>query len=481
VRAAATIIPEDIRRHITFLASDELAGRDTPSPGLETAASYLVEVLEEAGLEPAGDNGTFIQRFPYTRTAMIPASRQVNYRSAGSTREFDFGRDYYVLLGDLSATNAEVVYGGAGAQPSAGLAQVANGKVVLFTIEGNPFSGTGEDFLTAFLAAGQGGASAVVFLLDETQTPDSILDMASGLQGFPPLPVPVVSLSSESGAALFADAGLDLAALRASPPANALPLDGITMNVSTPYEVSEHTPPNVVAMIRGSDPVLREEYIVYSAHFDHVGIGIPNEAGDSIYNGADDNASGTAALMEAATAFAALDVPPARSVVFLAVSGEEKGLLGSEYYSENTTVPIEGIIVNINLDMVGRKQPDIVIGIGRQYTNLGALTDRVLLEHPDLGLTVIDDPKPEEQSFFRSDHLNFVNKDIPAIFFSAGFDHEDYHKPSDEIELIDMDKAARVSRMVFYLGALIAGGTVDPAWTEEGLAEVRRIIAAPLN
>ena len=93
------------------------------------------------------------------------------------------------------------------------------------------------------------------------------------------------------------------------------------------------------------------------------------------------------------------------------------------------------------------------------------------------GFTLIEDPKPEEQGFFRSDHLNFVNKDIPAIFFSAGFDHEDYHKPSDEFELIDMDKAARVSRMAFYLGALIAGGTVDPAWTEDGLAEVRQIIA----
>ena len=153
------------------------------------------------------------------------------------------------------------------------------------------------------------------------------------------------------------------------------------MNVAAPYEVSEHTPPNVIGMIRGSDPELRNQYIVYSAHFDHVGVGIPDESGDSIYNGADDNASGTAALLEAAAAFAALDVPPARSVVFLAVSGEEKGLLGSEYYSENSTVPLEGIIMNINLDMVGRSHPDTVIGIGRQYTNLGPLTDRILREH----------------------------------------------------------------------------------------------------
>ena len=143
VRAAATILPEDIQRHITFLASDELAGRDTPSPGLETAAAYLVDFLEEAGLEPGGENGTFIQRFPYTRIAMVTASRHVNYQLAGSTREFDYARDYYVIPGELSATNAEVVFGGAAARPSAGLARVASGKVVLFTTEGNPVIGTG--------------------------------------------------------------------------------------------------------------------------------------------------------------------------------------------------------------------------------------------------------------------------------------------------------------------------------------------------
>ena len=250
------------------------------------------------------------------------------------------------------------------------------------------------------------------------------------------------------------------------------------MTVAAPFEISEHTPPNVVAMFRGSDPVLRNEYIVYSAHFDHVGIGMPNEAGDSIYNGADDDASGTSVLLE--TAAAAMDVLPARSVIFLAVSGEEKGLLGSKYFSENPTVPIDDIIMNINMDMVGRNHPDTVIAVGRQYTNLGPLTDRILQEHPELGFTVIEDPKPEEQAFFRSDHLHFVNKDIPAIFFTT-WDHEDYHKPSDEAHLIDSEKTARVAKMVFYLGARIAGGDEDPEWTEDGLAEVQRIIAESGN
>ena len=482
MRAAAGIRPDRIRQHIMFLASDELAGRDTPSPGLEAAASYLVDFLEQAGLEPAGEDGTFIQRFPYTRTAMVTASRQVNYRVAGSTRELQYARDYYVIPGQSSAANAEVLFGGAAGRPSPSVTQQARGKVVLFTTVGNPVIETGEDLLSAFQAAAQGRAAAVVLLLDGTQVADSIMEMARGLQGAGlATPLPIMGLSAEAGAILFEEAGLNLETLRESPPQNAVPLDGITMNLSAPFEVSNHTPPNVVGMVRGSDPELRNEYIVYSAHFDHVGVGIPNESGDTVYNGADDNASGTAVLLETAAAFAALDAPLARSVIFLAVSGEEKGLLGSKYFSENPTVPIEGIVLNINMDMVGRNHPDTVIGIGRQYTNLGLLTDRVLREHPDLGFILIEDPKPEEQGFFRSDHFHFVNKDIPAIFFSAGFDHEDYHKPSDEVTLIDMDKAARVGRMVFHLGMLVAGGTVDPEWTEDGLAEVRQIIAENEN
>ena len=480
-RAAATIRADEILEHIEFLASDELGGRDTPSPGLEAAAEYLAAELESAGLEPAGDDGTFFQRFPYTRTAMVPERRRLGYESPSGAEELEFGRDYYVIPGQQIADDTEAVFGGRAGQPAADLVQVARGKVLLFATDGNPVVGTGEALMNAFQAAAQGGASAVVLLLDDTNTPDSILDLASGIQGAGlATPLPVVGLSPERSRELFAAAGLDLPSLRESPPESAITLDGVTMTVAAPFEISEHTPPNVVAMFTGSDPVLRNEYIVYSAHFDHVGIGMPNEAGDSIYNGADDDASGTSVLLETAAAFAAMDVIPARSVIFLAVSGEEKGLLGSKYFSENPTVPIGDIIMNINMDMVGRNYPDTVIAVGRQYTNLGALTDRILQEHPELGFTVIEDPKPEEQAFFRSDHLQFVNKDIPAIFFTT-WDHEDYHKPSDEAHLIDSEKTARIAKMVFYLGARIAGGDEDPEWTEDGLAEVQRIIAESGN
>ena len=476
-RAAATIRPDAILEHIEYLASDQLGGRDTPSPGLEAAAEYLAAELEGAGLEPAGDEGSFFQRFPYTRTAMIRERRRVAYEGPSGAAELEFGRDYYVIPGQQVSEETQVIFGGPAGAPVAGLVQVARGNVLLFATDGNPVVGTGETLVGAFQAAAQGGAAAMVLLLDDTNAPDSIFDLASGIEGAGlATPIPIVGLSPERSRELLAAAGLDLSALRDAPPETALTLEGVAMTVAAPFEMSEHTPPNVIAMLRGRDPVLRDEYIVYTAHFDHVGIGMPNASGDSIYNGADDDASGTSVLLETAAAFAGMDVVPARSVIFLAVSGEEKGLVGSKYFSENPTVPIDGIIVNINLDMVGRNHPDTVIGVGRQYTNLGPITDRILEKHPELGFTVIEDPKPEDQAFFRSDHLHFVNKDIPAIFFTT-WEHEDYHKPSDETHLIDSEKAARVAKMVFYLGARIASGEEDPEWTEDGLAEVRRIIA----
>ena len=153
--------------------------------------------------------------------------------------------------------------------------------------------------------------------------------MASGLQGAGlATPLPIVGLSSEAGAILFAEAGLDLETLRGVATAERNTLEGITMNVSAPFEVSEHTPPNVVGMVRGSDPQLRNEYIVYSAHFDHIGVGIPDASGDSIYTERTTTHQVPRSCWKTAAAFAALDVPPARSVIFLAVSGEEKGLLG---------------------------------------------------------------------------------------------------------------------------------------------------------
>ena len=304
--AAATITPGDMRNRIAFLAGDELGGRGTPSPGLERAAEYLAAEFGRLGLDPAGDGGTFVQRYP------LPGSA--------------------------------------------------------------------------------GGDSAA---------------------------------------------------------------------------------PNVVAILRGSDPDLRDSYVVFSAHMDHVGHGPPDATGDSIYNGADDDASGTAALVEVAEAFASLPEAPARSLLFLAVSGEERGLLGSRWFADHPPVPPDRLVADLNVDMISRNAADSIVLIGQEYSSLGPLVRSIADDRPELGLAVLSDPWPEERFFFRSDHYSFASKGIPAIFFFAGT-HEDYHRPSDEVEKIDPEKAARVARLVFYTAAAVAGDADPPEWTPEGLEAVGR-------
>jgi hypothetical protein len=233
--------------------------------------------------------------------------------------------------------------------------------------------------------------------------------------------------------------------------------------------------PNVLAMIPGSDPALRDEYVVLSAHLDHVGVGRP-VGGDSIYNGADDNASGTAALLAVAEAMARLPEAPRRTVVFLHVSGEEKGLLGSRWYSENPTLPVARTVANVNVDMIAGNAPDTVVVIGKTYSSLGPLADRVGASHPELGLAVSDDPWPEERFFFRSDHFNFARLEVPAIFFFTGV-HDCYHRPCDEPQTLNYDKAARVAGMIFHVVHEVANDPARPVWDPAGLEEVRRLVA----
>ena len=165
---------------------------------------------------------------------------------------------------------------------------------------------------------------------------------------------------------------------------------------------------------------------------------------------------------------ASLETAPARSVLFLLVSAEEWGLLGSTHFAHNPTVPMSSIVANVNLDMVGRNDPGQVIGVGKGYTSIGALADSVAEHTGALGLEVIPDPAPSQNLFFRSDQLVFACRNIPALFFTSGL-HEDYHSVSDEVEHLDMDKIARVARLGFFLVNELADASGAPTWTEAGL------------
>jgi len=236
-------------------------------------------------------------------------------------------------------------------------------------------------------------------------------------------------------------------------------------------EASSLTAPNVVGILDGSDPVLKDEYVVFSGHMDHMGMGTPDQNGDSIFNGADDDASGTIAVVEIAEAMTALPTPPKRSMIFLLVSGEEKGLWGSEYYAENPSVPLDRLVADLNIDMVSRNSPDTIVAIGKEHSDLGETLDRVNRLHPELGMTAIDDPWPEENLYTRSDHYMFARRGVPVLFFFNGI-HEDYHGRDDEVDRIDAEKAARVARLVFYLGVHIANAPERPTWNPESYARI---------
>jgi len=473
-----TITADQMLAHISFLASDELGGRDTPSPGLEKAAVYLEDAFRAAGLEPAGDEGSYLQRWTFEKTSLRSSEVVVEYTAKAGTVALEHAVDFFILPSSEEEVTSELVFLGSidvllgDSPPDAGA------RIAVVT---TPPS-MGMEMLAAAKAAGDAGATGLILILDPALTAE-VIGMVTGQiegVGLPPQPVATVGVTWDVARRLMDGAGAsldDLAARDEGGTGNPEPtiLDGVELTIRAQMDRETSTPPNVVGLLRGSDPALAGTYVVLSAHFDHVGIGEANAEGESIYNGADDDASGTSALIEVARAFQSMPRPPRRSVVFLAVSGEEKGLLGAAHYASEPTVPVGGIVANINLDMIGRNAPDTVIAVGQEFTSLGDVSKRIASHHPELGLTIAPDPDPTEQAFFRSDHLVFVKKDIPAIFFTT-WDHEDYHQPSDEADVIDADKAARIAQLTFLLTWHVGEEEDPPSWNEGALEEVHKIL-----
>lgn len=467
-KAAETITPQDVARRIEFLASDQLKGRDTPSPGLELAAEYIAREFAAYGLKPAGDSGTFIQRWPFKNAQVDVASIKAELRGA-TPRSLAYGKEFFVIPSPASDSMVgQLVYGGiAGvAKPTP---QFAN-NIVAFYISGSAMDQAwGQALQGGFLAAMSGGARGLVFILDPLFNAEAIGNVASNVQGAQ-VPLPVLGIRYDAARDWLKGMNVDLETARNATDPAALGKASVFMRSA--LATTETRPPNVVGVLEGSDPQLKDSYVVYTAHMDHVGVGQPDASGDSIYNGADDNASGTAAVMEIAQAFMTPGARPKRSVIFVLVSGEEKGLYGSAYFVKNSAVPAKQMVANINVDMIGRNASDSTVAIGQDYSSLGQIVQGVVKAHPELKLTVTPDLWPAENLFMRSDHFNFARAEIPAIFFTSGL-HADYHKPSDEPETIDNDKLARTARLLFYLGNEVANSATAPAWTEAGLKVIR--------
>ena len=477
--ATETIRPQDFYARIGFLASDALQGRDTPSPGLEAAAAYISSEFYRFGLQPAGEDGTYLQRWPYVTRALDVAGVRFDVQADGQSRSLAYRSDYYVAGGQRASFEGGLVFVGSEV-PAADVRgnTLRDRAVIIAPPEAADARQRGQAITRARASADSAGAAALVIVLPPSASAAQIAEGATASErasrGVPSMPV--FYMRNDVARSLFESADLDFNAVTTragtQPP---LPLAGVTARLGGGITETEHRPPNVVAMLPGSDPELRNTYVVFSAHIDHTGLCAPGTA-DPICNGADDDASGTSAIMELAEAFATLPMAPKRSIIFLGVSGEEKGLLGSSYYADNPTVPIENIVANVNIDMIGRNNPDSVVVIGKDYSTLGPLLEEVNSQHPELRMTTSDDIWPEQRFFFRSDHFNFARREVPAIFFFTGV-HEDYHRPSDTVDKIDLDKITRITRLIFHYGNAIANADDKPQWDPDGLEEVRRLVS----
>jgi hypothetical protein len=472
--AATSITASDVARRIGILAHDSMMGRDTPSRGLELTAKYVADEFRRFGLRPGGENGTWFQRYPITRRRMDLAGSQVVLTSGSSSATARLNANARHVSGDVprQPVTGPVILVGGSVTPEAVAGMSLRDKIVLYV----------HDYSTTIPANAAQVARAIRVSGARAIIAFSNLDSAAfaarvprhaperyGMElrtGAPPS----VEVSERAFAPVLRAAGVNLAEVRRAKQPVARDLPGARASVTLKETVTDSLDaPNTIGIVEGSDPALRDEYVVFSAHMDHVGI-TPG-ARDSINNGADDNASGTTGVIELAEAFSRPGARPKRSILFITVSGEEKGLWGSRWFSEHPTVPREQLVANVNIDMIGRNWADTIVAIGKEHSDLGATLERVNAAHPELRMVAIDDRWPEERFYFRSDHYNFARKGVPAIFFFNGV-HEDYHQVTDAPEKINSEKEARILRLLYYFGKEIADAPAKPEWDEES----RRLI-----
>lgn len=487
-RAADLITPATVLQRISVIAHDSMGGRNTPSPGLEKTAEYFAAKYREWGVEPAGENGTYFQRYPMVRKTIVQSASWLQSDENGTVTRYPMGEWGFVnRVGAGHVTGPLVIFGGA-LTPEAINAVVLEGRVAMLVYD----SERAADWNRWAGAIAARNPAAMVIMRNDTGEVFSRMVANRSRPGGYQLDLP----SSNPQMVVYIHDNIfrndPMAADRPdwnqmrkaqAPVIQEVP-DVVRLTLHAEEKVDDRiTVPNVVGLIRGSDPALANEYVVYSAHMDHVGTagdGIggcranPPQNGmpaDSICNGADDDASGSTAVLSIAESFAKLKVKPRRSIIVLHVSGEEKGLLGSQWYAEHPTVPAAQMVANINMDMVGRNAPDSIVVIGKEHSDLGQTLAGVTARHPELGLTTADDIWPQERFYFRSDHFNFARKGVPILFFFNGV-HPQYHRADDHVELIDEDKLSRVSKIGFYLGAEIANTVTRPAWNPESYKEI---------
>jgi hypothetical protein len=477
------ITASQLRDYLSFVASDEMEGRDTPSRGLDITAKFIATHLSRWGLRPAGDSGSYFQQIALRRSKI--ESRQTYAEFNG--QKFSFGDDF---VANTVATNlaAPLVYVSHGyvikskeIDPYRGIE--VKDKIAILA-EGLPKGVTrqdligkqGEDWENPLNNLLRRGAKAIVVVPNFGALADwqhrrqeaaelGVVSVASAPSN-PPLSV--IRPSPQMFQALFQGEKQSAATVfrraAAGDPVEPFELTANKLfSVTISIKSEPATTQNVVAVLEGSDPILKNEYVAISAHYDHLGIGTPVN-GDAIYNGADDDGSGTASVLAIAEAFAR-GPRPKRSILFIWHCGEEKLLWGSRYFTEHPTIPLNQIIVDLNIDMIGRTRKEgdtneadktltkpgelYLIGSKKMSTELGQISEEVNQSYLRVGFNYqFDDPKDQSRLFFRSDQISYARKGIPVIFYYNG-EHEDYHQPSDSSEKIDYPNMEKVARTIY--------------------------------
>lgn len=477
-RGAQTITGQSLMTHIETLSSDEFEGRAPASRGEDLTIDYLVTQLEEMGVEPGMDDGSFIQEFPLLGQRVDSETAEMVVRQNGrSVAGMEFNSDFMAWPSNeaeqVEIENAEVLYVGYGIQAPEFdwddyKASDVEGKILVFKNSdpsGDPELFDGDSRLYygrwsyKFEKAAEMGALGAI-IIHTTPTAGYGWDVVAnsfGRERFALRSEGDISenpefnswLTEESSRTLFEAAGLsldDMLEAAESMDFEPVPLEGVTMNVNLEASYSDLSSRNVVGMIEGNDPDLMDEYVIFTAHYDHLGISTPVD-GDSINNGARDNAAGVSAVLNMATALKEVEPELRRSAIFLFVGAEEMGLLGSLYWANNPTVHPGKVSANVNLDgmqVYGPTEDVVLVGYGRN-----TITDVIEQFAGAEGRTVKPDPNPEQGYFYRSDHFSLARVGIPAIFprrgnefigkpegWSATIDSVDaanYHSVSDEI------------------------------------------------
>ncbi|MFY9609392.1 MAG: M20/M25/M40 family metallo-hydrolase [Blastocatellia bacterium] len=479
--AATKVSTERIVRHIQFLASEKLQGRRTGTLSADKAAAYIAKEFQSYGLKPASPAG-FLEPFDFV--AGVKLGEQNTFRVEGSTgeRELRVG-DEFMPLGFSSPEIAEgeVVFVHYGI--SAPELQYDNykdvdvkGKVVMI-LRGSPdgdnphgrfadFTQPGLEIQNKTLKAREKGARGIIFVSEEKSFSDDRLSRLRHDLNFLDAGIPVVAISSKAANAIL---GGHLPSL------STIALKNVTVRFKTDVVRISGKSANVAGVLKGSDPILANEYVVIGAHYDHLGLGGPESLAakpeGAIHYGADDNASGTSGLLELARSLAAQRVKPKRSIVFIAFSGEEMGLLGSAAYAKKPAAPLASTVAMLNMDMIGRlREGSLFIGGVGTSPAWKPLLDRLNQKRNSSDAAGNDSGSRFQLSFGQdgfgpSDHQSFYVRDVPVLFFFTGT-HDDYHKPTDTADKINPEGERQVVEFVREAAIAVADEPERIAFTK---------------